>query len=59
MSIRIYTKTKHIHSKNTYQQKLYGVIEGPIHQIMKFYPNEFSFLRHETKLTLRKKKSNE
>lgn len=60
MSIKIYTKTKHHKSKqHTYIQKMYGVIEGPIHQMMKRFPNQFSFMRHETKLTLRKKKTDE
>jgi hypothetical protein len=60
MSIKIYTKTKHHKSKqHTYIHKMYGVIEGPIHQMMKQFPNQFSFMRHETKLTLRKKKTDE
>ena len=60
MSIKIYTKTKHHKSKQlTYVQKMHGVIEGPIHQMMKQFPNQFSFMRHETKLTLKKKKTDE
>ena len=52
-SIKIYTKTKNIKSGNTYQPKMLGVIEGPVNQMLKYYPNEFKFLRHETKLMLR------
>ena len=60
MSIKIYTKTKHHKSKqHTYIQNMYGVIEGPIHQMMKQFPNQFSLMRHETKLTLRKKTTDE
>ena len=59
MSIKIYTKTKHQKVKNTYVQKMYGVIEGPVHLMMRYFPKEFSFMRHETKLTLRKKKTDE
>ena len=52
MSIKIYTKTtNHKAEQHTYIQIMYGVIEGPIHQMMKQFPNQFSFMRHETKLT--------
>jgi len=59
MSIKIYTKNKQQKINNTYVQKMYGVIEGPVHLMMRYFPKEFSFMRHETKLTLRKKKSDE
>jgi len=52
-SIKIYTKTKHYKVNKTYVPKMYGVIEGPIHLIMREYPNEFSFIRHESKRSLR------
>ena len=62
-AIKIFTKTRHFKTgNNTYNAKLYGVIEGPVNQMLKYYPNEFKFLRHETKLMLRsprKKKKNE
>jgi|TARA_R100000234_G_C4938326_1_gene151753 hypothetical protein len=59
-SVKIFTKTKHVKINNTYNAKLYGVIEGPINQMLKYYPNEFKFLRHETKEMLRSKsQSNE
>ena len=35
--------------------KMYGVIEAPISKMMKAYPDEFSFMRHETKRSLRAK----
>ena len=54
MTIKIYTKTKHFKTKqNTYLPKMYGVIEGPIHQMLKSYPNDFCFIRHESKRSLR------
>ena len=59
MTINIYTKTVRQKVKNGYIEKLYGVIEGPIHHMMKHFPNEFGFMRHETKSDLRKKKLDE
>ena len=54
MSIKIYTKTKHHLSKqHKYIAKMYGVIEGPIHHMLKHFPNEFNFIRHESKRSLR------
>jgi len=35
--------------------KMYGVIEGSVNKMMKAYPEEFSFMRHETKRSLRAK----
>ena len=29
-SVKIFTKTKHVKINNTYNAKLYGVIEGPM-----------------------------
>ena len=62
-AIKIFTKTRHFKTgNNTYNAKLYGVIEGPVNMMLKYYPNEFKFLRHETKLMLRsprKKKKKE
>ena len=54
MTIKIYTKTKHHKSKqHTYIPRMYGVIEGPVHQMIKFFPKEFEFIRHESKRSLR------
>ena len=54
MAIKIYTKTKHHKSKqNTYIPKMYGVIEGPIQQMLLQFPKEFEFIRHESKRSLR------
>ena len=51
MSIKIYTKTKHFKTKkNTYSPKMWGVIEGPIHLMMRDFSKEFAFIRHESKL---------
>jgi len=53
LSIKIYTKTKHHLSKqHKYIARMYGVIEGPIHQMLKAYPNDFCFIRHESKRSL-------
>ena len=52
-SIKIFTKTKHVKINNTYQPKIFGVIEGPVYQMLKYYPTEFKFMRHETKQMLR------
>ena len=35
--------------------KMYGVVEGPVTKMIKAYPEEFSFMRHETKRSLRDK----
>ena len=57
MAIKIYTKTKHHKSKqHTYIARMYGVIEGPIHQMLKQFPNEFDFIRHESTRSLRPSK---
>ena len=48
MSIKIFTRTRHFKSNKTYIPKMYGVIEGPIQQMLKSYPNEFTFIRHES-----------
>ena len=54
MSIKICTKTKHFKTKkNTYVPKMWGVIEGPVHQMMRYFPKEFAFIRHESKRSLR------
>ena len=42
--IRIYRRT--LKDKGDY--KMYGVIEAPIHKMIKAFPNEFRFLKHET-----------
>ena len=43
--LKVYTKT--IMDGRT--PKMYGVIEGSVNKMMKAYPEEFSFMRHETK----------
>ena len=54
MAVKIYTKTKHHKSKqHTYIPRMYGVIEGPIKDMLLQLPNEFAFLRHESKRSLR------
>ena len=53
MSIKIYTKTKHQKVKDKYIAKMYGVIEGPVHKMLKHFPNEFMFIKHESTRSLR------
>tara|TARA_Y100001937_G_C6927346_1_gene244475 strand:- start:294 stop:512 length:219 start_codon:yes stop_codon:yes gene_type:complete len=43
--IKIYTKT--VMDKRDF--KMYGIIEAPIHKMLKAYPREFRFLKHETR----------
>ena len=43
--VKIFTRTKHQKINNTYNPKIYGVIEGPIHQMLKAYPKEFQFAK--------------
>tara|TARA_Y100001951_G_scaffold85199_1_gene74994 strand:- start:701 stop:898 length:198 start_codon:yes stop_codon:yes gene_type:complete len=47
--LKIYTKT----IMDGRIPKMYGVIEGSVNKMMKAYPGEFSFMRHETKRSLR------
>ena len=51
--IKIYTKTTHEKKDGVYVPKMLGVIEGPVMKMIKAYPNEYSFMRHETKRSLR------
>jgi hypothetical protein len=43
----------HDQKDGKYLPKMLGVIEGPVNKMIKAYPNEFSFMRHETKRSLR------
>ena len=56
MTIRIYTKTLHKKVNGKYFSEMVGVIQGSIKQMLKHYPNDFAFLRHETKQSMRSKK---
>tara|TARA_Y100000310_G_C20463822_1_gene706639 strand:- start:5 stop:178 length:174 start_codon:yes stop_codon:yes gene_type:complete len=47
--IKIYTKTTFEKKSGKYIPKMLGVIEAPITKMMKAYPSEFSFMRHQTK----------
>jgi len=51
--LKIYTRTTHEKKDGVYVPKMLGVIEGPINKMIKAYPKEFSFMRHETKRSLR------
>ena len=47
--LKVYTKT----IMDGRIPKIMGVIEGPVNKMMKAYPEEFSFMQHETKRSLR------
>ena len=47
--LKVYTKT----IMDGRIPKMYGVIEGPIHQMLLHFPKQFEFVRHESKRTLR------
>ena len=47
--IKIYTKTTYEKMNGKYIPKMLGVIEAPVTKMMKAYPSEFSFMRHQTK----------
>ena len=51
--LKIYTRTAHDQKDGKYLPKMLGVIEGPVNKMIKAYPKEFSFMRHETKRSLR------
>ena len=51
--LKFYTRTTHEKVGKTYIPKMLGVIEGPVNKMIKAYPNEFKFMRHETKRSLR------
>ena len=42
-ALNIYTKTV----KDGKHEKMIGVIEAPIKKMIKAYPDEFSFMRHQ------------
>ena len=46
--IKIYTKTTYEKMNGKYIPKMLGVIEAPVTKMMKAYPGEFSFMRHQT-----------
>jgi hypothetical protein len=54
--LKIYTKTTHEKTNGKYVPKMLGVIEGSVNKMMKAYPEEFSFMRHETTRSLRPSK---
>ena len=51
--LKFYTRTTHEKVGPTYIPKMLGVIEAPINKMIKAYPEEFSFMRHQTKRDLR------
>ena len=51
--IKIYTRTIHKKVNGKYIPEMMGVIEAPVNKMMKAYPGEFRFMRHETKRSLR------
>ena len=51
--LNIYTRTTHEKKDRVYAPKMLGVIEAPVNKMIKAYPNEFKFMRHQTKRSLR------
>jgi|TARA_B110001454_G_scaffold213773_1_gene232505 hypothetical protein len=51
--LKFYTRTTHEKVGETYIPKMLGVIEGSVNKMIKAYPSEFSFMRHQTKRDLR------
>ena len=51
--LKTYTKTTNEKTNGRYIPKMLGVIEGPLNKMIKAYPQEFSFMRHQTKRDLR------
>lgn len=47
-NLKIYTKTVLENRKPTW----YGVIEAPLNKMLKAFPDEFSFVKHETRRSL-------
>ena len=54
--LKIYTRTTHEKKEKTYVPKVLGVIEGPVVKMIKAYPKEFGFMRHETTRSIRPSK---
>ena len=54
--LKIYTRTTHGRNNVVYIPKVLGVIEGPVVKMIKAYPKEFSFMRHETTRSIRPSK---
>ena len=50
--VKIYTRTVMEEGRSV----MYGTIEAPINKMMKAYPEDFVFMRHETKRSMRAKK---
>lgn len=46
--IKVYTKTTFEKSNGKYISKMLGVIEAPVTKMIKAYPSEFKFMRHQT-----------
>jgi len=46
--IKIYTKTTYVKTNGKYISKMLGVIEAPVNKMIKAYPSEFKFMRHQT-----------
>jgi hypothetical protein len=55
-NVDIYTKTIKEKINGSYHYKMVGIIEAPINKMMKAYPEEFSFMRHQTRREARPSK---
>ena len=47
--LKIYTRTTYEKKNGKYIPRMLGVIEGSVNKMIKAYPSEFSFMRHQTK----------
>ena len=54
--VKIYTKTTHKKINGSHHPEMVGVIEAPINKMMKAYPEEFGFMRHQTRREARPSK---
>jgi len=51
--VKVYTKTV----TEGGNREMWGVIEAPIHKMLKAFPDEFKFMKHETRRSLDGKRS--
>ncbi len=51
--LKIYTRTTYEKKNGKYIPRMLGVIEGSVNKMIKAYPSEFSFMRHQTKRDIR------
>ena len=55
--LKIYTRTTHARKNGVYDPKMLGGIEGPVGKMIRAYPKEFGFIRHQTTRSIRPSKA--